>query len=177
MFNEIDAMNPEETHFEEANVIARGMVPPQLCELDLFGVKQEYPTDIIINPCIDIKAEDEVVDVSKNVLVCLVKKDNIAGYKDRSAKIYYTGKKFPSTVKLNKLYYFMPYTKGKGIRDLYLIKVARIGTKHEARPECDDKDLRLVFEIEFVKQLYDDYKPHRLKIWETFTDTTLSELI
>ena len=177
LFNEIDAMNPEESHFEEANNIARGMLPPQLCELDLFGVKQEYPADIIVNPCIDTKVEDAVLDYSKNVLVCLVKNDNIAAYNDRSAKIYYTGKKFPSTVKLNKLYYFMPYTKRKGIRDLYLIKVARIGTKHEVRTECDDNDLRLVFEIEFVKQLFDDYKPHRLKIWETFTDTTLGELV
>lgn len=71
----------------------------------------------------------------------------------------------------------MPYTKRKGIRDLYLIKVARVGTKHEVRPEADENDLRLVFEIEFVKQLFDDYRPHRLKIWETFTDTTLGELM
>ena len=177
LFNEIDAMNPEESHFEEANNIARAMLPPQLCELDLFGVKQEYPADIIVNPCIDTKEEDAELDYSKNVLVCLVKNDNIAAYNDRSAKIYYTGKKFPSTVKLNKLYYFMPYTKRKGIRDLYLIKVARIGTKHEVRTECDDNDLRLVFEIEFVKQLFDDYQSHRLKIWETFTDTTLGELV
>ena len=74
------------------------------------------------------------------------------------------GKKFPSTVALNKLYYFMPYIKRKGIRDLYLIKIARVGTKKEVHPECDDNDFRLVFEIEFVKQLFDDYKPHRLKI-------------
>ena len=177
LFNEIDAMQPEESRFEEANRIAHDMLPPELCELDLFGVQQEYPTDIIVNPCIDTRAEDEGVDTSKNVLVCLVKNDNIAAYKDRSARIYYTGKKFPSTVKLNKLYYFMPYTKRKGIRDLYLIKVARVGTKHEVRPEADENDLRLVFEIEFVKQLFDDYKPHRLKIWETFTDTTLGELM
>ena len=177
LFNEIDAMSPEETHFEEANRIAHDMLPPQLYELDLFGVQQEYPTDIIVNPCIDTKLEDADLDVTKNVLVCLVKNDNIAAYKDRSAKIYYTGKKFPSTVKLNKLYYFMPYTKRKGIRDLYLIKVARVGTKHEVRPEADENDLRLVFEIEFVKQLFDDYQPHRLKIWETFTDTTLGELM
>lgn len=177
LFNEIDAMNPEETHFEEANNIAHDMLPPQLCELDLFGVRQEYPTDIIVNPCIDTKLEDTDLDITKNVLVCLVKNDNIAAYKDRSAKIYYTGKKFPSTVKLNKLYYFMPYTKRKGIRDLYLIKVARVGTKHEVRPEADENDFRLIFEIEFVKQLFDDYKPHRLKIWETFTDTTLGELM
>ena len=177
LFNEIDAMNPEETHFEEANRIAHDMLPPQLCELDLFGVKQEYPTDIIVNPCIDTKLDDTDLDVTKNVLVCLVKNDNIAAYKDHSAKIYYTGKKFPSTVKLNKLYYFMPYTKRKGIRDLYLIKVARVGTKHEVRPEADENDFRLVFEIEFIKQLFDDYQPHRLKIWETFTDTTLGELM
>ena len=177
LFNEIDAMQPEESRFEEANRIAHDMLPPELCELDLFGVQQEYPTDIIVNPCIDTRAEDEELDASKNVLVCLVKNDNVAAYKDRSAKIYYTGKKFPSTVKLNKLYYFMPYTKRKGIRDLYLIKVARVGTKHEVRPEADENDLRLVFEIEFVKQLFDDYKPHRLRIWETFTDTTLGELM
>jgi len=35
----------------------------------------------------------------------------------------------------------------------------------------------LVFEIEFVKQLFDDYKPIELKIWRTFTDTTLKEII
>ena len=177
LFNEIDAMQPEESRFETANRIAHDMLPPQLCELDLFSVQQEYPTDIVINPCIDTKVENTDLDTSKNVLVCLVKNDNIAAYKDHSAKIYYTGKKFPSTVKLNKLYYFMPYTKRKGIRDLYLIKGARVGTKHEVRPEADENDLRLVFEIEFVKQLFDDYKPHRLKIWETFTDTTLDELI
>ena len=177
LFNEIDAMQPEESRFEEANHVAHDMLPPQLCELDLFSVQQEYPTDIVINPCIDTKVENTDLDISKNVLVCLVKNDNIAAYKDHSAKIYYTGKKFPSTVKLNKLYYFMPYTKRKGIRDLYLIKVARVGTKHEVHPEADENDLRLVFEIEFVKQLFDDYKSHRLKIWETFTDTTLEELI
>ena len=107
----------------------------------------------------------------------LVKNDNMEHYLDHSARVYYTGKKFPSTVALNKLYYFMPYMKRKGIRDLYLIKIARVGTKKEVHPECNDNDFRLVFEIEFVKQLFDDYKPHRLKIWETFTDTTLGELM
>ena len=67
----------------------------------------------------------------------------------------------------------MPYVKGKGIRDLYLIKVVRVGTKHEFVPEADDNDFRLVFEIKFVKQLFDDYKPIKLMIWRTFTDTNL----
>ena len=111
-----------------------------------------------------------------SVLICLVKSDDAQRYHNCSAKLYCTGKKFPSTIKLNKLRYFVPYIKGKGIRDLYLIKVARVGTKHEARPDSDDNSLRIVFEIEFVKQLFEDYRPLKLKIWETFTDTTLEEL-
>lgn len=97
-------------------------------------------------------------------------------YLDRSAKVYYTGKKFPSTVALNKLYYFMPYIKRKGVRDLYMIKIARVGTKKEVHPECDDNDFRLVFEIEYVGQYFDDYVPVHLDIWRAFTDTTMSNL-
>ena len=118
-----------------------------------------------------------LVDKSKNVLVCLVKKDNIDQYLDKSAKIYYTGKKFPSTVALNKLYYFIPYLKGKGIRDLYLIKIARIGTRKEGQSGENKSDLRLVFEIEYITQLFDDYQPIDLKIWRTFTDTTMEMIM
>lgn len=177
LFNEIDAMHPEESKYEEANRIARGMVPPQLYEIDLFSVKQEYPNGIVLNSyAAEIRQETDL-DVTKNLLVCLVKNDNVAKYNDRTARIYYTGKKFPSTVALNRLYYFMPYVKRKGVRDLYLIRLARVGTKHEVHSEADVNDFRLVFEIEFVKQLFDDYKPMRLKIWETFTDTTLGEVM
>jgi len=114
---------------------------------------------------------------SKSCLISLVKKDNFEQYIDKSAKIYYTGKRFPSTVALNKLYYFMPYLKGKGIRDLYLIKMARVGTRKESQPGEDKNDFRLVFEIEFVKQLFDDYKSVELKIWRTFTDTTIEDIL
>ena len=96
---------------------------------------------------------------------------------DGSANIYYTGKRFPSTVHLNHLYYFMPYIKGKGVRDLYLIKVARVGTRREGYPDNDPNDFRLVFEVEFVKQLFDDYKPIELEIWHTYTDTTLEKIL
>ena len=34
-----------------------------------------------------------------------------------------------------------------------------------------------VFEIEFIKELFEDYRPIKLRIWDTFTDTTLGELI
>lgn len=179
LFNEIDALHPEESQYEQANNIGQKMLPLRLFPLDLFSLKQDYPEEIISNPFVSKSFGDEdfELDNSKNVLVCLVKNDTISKYKDHSAKIYYTGKKFPSTVELNHLYYFMPYTKKKGIRDIYMIKVARVGTKHEVHQECDENDFRLVFEIEFIKQLFDDYRPIKLRIWDTFTDTTLGELI
>lgn len=176
LFNEIDAIQHEEVDFEETNRIAATMIPPTLFELDLFALKEEYPSEITTNKISDIEI-DKNLNMEKNVLVSLVKNDAVKPYRDRTAKIYYTGKKFPSTVILNRLFYFMPYEKKKGIRDLYLIKVARVGTKHEIIAECDDNDFRLVFEIEFVKQLFEDYQPIRLKIWDTFTDTSLGKLL
>ena len=119
----------------------------------------------------------KILNREKNVLISLVKKDNVEQYLDNTAKIYYTGKRFPATVALNKLYYFMPYIKGKGIKDLYFIKIARVGTRKEGQPDNDPNDFRLVFEIEFVKQLFDDYKMVNLEIWRTFTDTKLNRLI
>lgn len=118
-----------------------------------------------------------MVDESKNVLISLVKKDNEKMFLDGSATIYYTGKKFPTSVALNKLFYFMPYIKGKGVRDLFFIKIARLGYRKEGTTEEDRNDLRLVFEVEFVKQFFDDYKPVELRIWQTFTDTTVDKLI
>lgn len=117
------------------------------------------------------------LNTDKNCLISLVKSDNFEHFVGQSAKIYYTGKKFPTTVALNRLYYFVPYLKGKGIRDIYLIKIARLGFRKEGTPEEDQNDLRLVFEIEFIGQLFNDYKSVDLKIWRTFTDTTLKELV
>lgn len=117
------------------------------------------------------------IDLNKNLLICNVKKDNWEQYLDGSAKIYYTGKKFPTTVALNKLYYFMPYLSGKGIRDLYYIKIARLGYRKDGQENEDKNDLRLVFEIERVGQLFDDYKKVRLEIWRTYTDTTVGEVV
>jgi len=144
-------------------------------QLNLFDTLQLYPDKIIENTLIE--SNELPIDPSKNVLISLVKADNMEQYLDKSAKVYYTGKRFPSTVALNKLYYFMPYIKKRGIRDLYLIKIARVGTRKEGQP-CEDKsDLRLVFEIEYIGELFKDYKPIDLKIWHTFTDTTLSQII
>lgn len=144
--------------------------------VDFKEVKAEYPKNIVDNITKRNGDNEAPIDNEKHILVSLVKTDNMEQYLDRSAKVYYTGKKFPSTVALNKLYYFMPYMKRKGIRDLYVINIARVGTKKEVHPECDDNDFRLVFEIQFVKQMFDEYKPIHLDIWQAFTDTTIKEL-
>lgn len=143
-------------------------------QVDFAEIKEQYPICIVENETVNTSNLD--IDNSKNVLVSLVKSNNIDQYLDRSAKVYYTGKKFPSTVALNKLYYFMPYMKNKGIRDLYFIKKARIGTRKEGQQNEDENDFRLVFEIDFVGQMFEEYKPIKLDIWRTFTDTTMSSL-
>lgn len=70
----------------------------------------------------------------------------------------------------------MPYVKGKGVKDLWLIKIARLGFRKEGTSQEDKNDLRLVFEIEYVEQLFTNYRSVDLKIWRTFTDTTIEEL-
>ena len=47
----------------------------------------------------------------------------------------------------------MPYIKGRGVRDLYLIRIARIGSKAEVHKYCDDKNPRSVFDLEFTSEL------------------------
>jgi len=154
-----------------ASVVATSVHVP-LVKFD--EVAKEYPDKIVVNKQVE---NSDGLDPSKKLLVSLVKNDTFDLLLDGSINVYYTGKKFPSTVELNHLYYFMPYRKGEGVRDLYYIKVARVGSKHEVHPEADPNDLRLVLEIVFVKQLFPDYKPIQLEIWHTFTDTTLHKIL
>ena len=178
LFNDLEAKQHEQRIFAEVNQVAAKMLPPVLAELNLFDLQKDYPDEIIQNDFFVQDPEEQIqLDETKNLLISLVKSDNFEHFIDGTAKVYYTGQRFPTTVALNKLYYFMPYLKGKGIRDLYFIKIARVGTKAEVHPESGDKTLRLVFEIEYVTQLFDDYKNVHLDIWQTFTDTTLERII
>lgn len=195
LFNDIQTINPEETqdcktavleimHEQSQLVVVKhrstqtSTVKKKYTQLSFLDLYDKYALDSITSNCMlkeDIHRERE--ERSKSMLISLVKKDNEKQFLDGTATIYYTGKKFPTSVVLNKLYYFMPYIKGKGIRDLFLIKKARLGYRKEGTPEENKDDLRLVFEVEFVKQLFDDYKPMELNIWRTFTDTTLGEIL
>ena len=165
--------------FGKEPIPGKRTIPTKVKQLDFISVLEQFPQTIVEN---DISEQVAVENFKSelpdnNLLVSIVKNDTIDLLLDGSINVYYTGKRFPSTVELNHLYYFMPYRKGKGIRDLYYIKVARVGSKHEVHPEADPNDLRLVFEIEFVQQLFPDYKPIELKIWHTFTDTTLNKIL
>lgn len=140
--------------------------------LDLFD---ELDSELKTNPV----KKNFKLDYTKSLLVGFVKPDNTDYFLDGSqTKIYYTGKtkSFPSTVALNKLFYFMPYIKGKGVRDLYLIHIARIGNKAEIHPESEDKEPRLVFELEFLHSL-PEYLPIKLNIFNTYRDTLLGRVM
>ena len=143
-------------------------------QVSVNTIAAQYPRNIINNSII---RDYSNLDFEKHVLISLIPQENTSIFLDGSAKIYYTGRKFPSTIHLNKLFYFMPYIKGNGIKDLYLIKVARVGSKQEAHPECPDNDYRLIFEVDFIEHFFKEYKPVHLNIWHTFTDTILSELL
>ncbi len=41
------------------------------------------------------------------------------------------------------------------MRDLYLIRIARIGNKAEIHPESNDTEPRLIFELEYLESLPD----------------------
>ncbi|MBR0264105.1 MAG: DNA (cytosine-5-)-methyltransferase [Prevotella sp.] len=120
-----------------------------MLDLGLFADEEKV---IVVNR----PKKNYTLDKAKHLLIGVVKKDNEEYFlKEEPTKIYYTGPSgtFPSTIALNKLYYFMPYIKGKGVSDLYLIRVARVGNKAEVHPETNDGRPRLVFELEYLESL------------------------
>ena len=142
-----------------------------MLSLDLFADEKE---NILVN----VPKKKYTLDKAKHLLIGLVKHDNEEYFLDKApTKIYYTGKtrSFPSTIALNKLYYFMPYIKGKGVRDLYLIRIARIGNKAEIHPETGDNEPRLVFELEYLESL-PEYKKVKLNIFNAYRDTMLGSV-
>ena len=141
-----------------------------MLDLDLFSGENV----LVINR----PKKQYTLDRNKHLLIGVVKPDNQDYFLNiEPTKLYYTGKNrsFPSTIALNKLYYFMPYIKGKGVHDLYLIRIARIGNKAEIYPETLDKEPRLIFELEYLESL-PDFVPMHLDYIRTYTDTFLGKV-
>lgn len=142
-----------------------------MLDLGLFADKEK---PLVVNR----PKKQYTLDPTKHLLIGLVKKDNEEYFlKEEPTKIYYTGKTktFPSTVAINKLYYFMPYIKEKGVRDLYLIRVARIGNKAEVNPKSNDEEPRLVFELEYLESLPDYEMLSLTRYW--YKDTLLGRIL
>lgn len=139
--------------FDEAPVSSKPIFTKRdakpMLDLGLFADEQK---ELVVNR----PKKQYTLDKTKHLLIGVVKKDNQEYFlKEEPTKVYYTGPSgtFPSTIALNKLYYFMPYIKGKGVSDLYLIRVARVGSKSEIHPESEDDRPRLVFELEYLESL------------------------
>lgn len=124
------------------------------------------------------------VEVGNRVLIGLVKEDNrlFQAFMDGTATLYYSGKQFPTTIALQDLHFFMPYIKGKGIRDVYeIVKVRTITGKEAKQTDEDDADckaLRLAFELRYVRKQYAILQPidTTKMIGYTFIDTTFDKL-
>lgn len=130
-----------------------------------------------------IPQKGTIVKVPNRVLIGVVPERNInyQSFLDGTATLYYTGPKFPTTISLHDLYYFIPYIKGEGIRDVYeIIRVRTITSKEAKQVEGDDAtaDMRLAFELRFNRRLYTNYQPidtHKL-INHTFIDTSFDKM-
>ena len=136
-------------------------------KIPISTLKLKYPTGIITNTK---DADNTLLNKDKSLLVGLIPAKNSENFLNRTAQIYYSGKYFPGSINLDGLYYFMPYIKGKGIKDLYRIRSVKIGSKPN---DSNLNNQRLIFQIEYICQIFNTYVPLHLNVWHTFTDTTL----
>ena len=132
-----------------------------------------------------IPQKGALLQVPNRLLIGLVGNSSRPGYTqsflDGNATLYHTGPKFPTTISLHVLHYFIPYIKSKGVRDIYeIVRVRTITGKEAKQTEGEDAtdDMRLAFELRFSRKLFDDYRPidtHKM-ISYTFIDTTFDEI-
>ena len=132
-----------------------------------------------------IPQKGALLQVPNRLLIGLVGNSSRPGYTqsflDGNATLYHTGPKFPTTISLHDLHYFIPYIKSKGVRDIYeIVRVRTITGKEAKQTEGEDAtdDMRLAFELRFSRKLFDDYRPidtHKM-ISYTFIDTTFDEI-
>jgi len=129
-----------------------------------------------------IPQKGTIVELPTRVLIGLVvnrAKVNELMFENRTANLYYTGSNFPTTIGLHDLHFFIPYIKGKGIRDVYEVRRVHTITSKEAKgDDGSENDLRLAFELKFNRQLFDDYQmidTSRMSN-NTFIDTTFDQI-
>lgn len=121
------------------------------------------------------KNEQQSIDKSKKVLIALIDKNNAKSFVGQAKDTCYTSEIFPDSIALNQQFYFMPYIKGKGFKNLYLVKSIRVckGKKNQD----DFNGFTLVFELEFHSGLYNKFHSLPLDIWGTFNFTTIDKIL
>lgn len=145
-----------------------------------------------IKELIDAKSADTIskvipqkgtnVFVPNRVLMGLVSPKQAKAFEDRTADLYYTGSRFPSTIALYDLHFFIPYFKDKGIRDVYEITSIRTLRGSEIRQYDPDKhcpdDIRLAFHLKFHHSISGSFqKIDTSKMVEyTFIDSTFEQI-
>lgn len=131
-----------------------------------------------------IPQKGTLLKVPNRLLIGLVENSLLSGYTqsflDGNATVYYTGPKFPTTISLHDLHYFIPYIKDEGVRDIYeIVRVRTITSKEAKQIEGEDTtdDMRLAFELCFSRKLFENYQPintHKL-INYTFIDSSFDK--
>ncbi|MCQ2290219.1 MAG: restriction endonuclease-like protein [Muribaculaceae bacterium] len=149
---------------------------------------EQFIKELIEKPSAEIVTEmipqkGAFVEVGNRVLVGVAKRSNRKGYlesfEDGTADLYYTGPKFPTTIALHNLHFFIPYIKGKGIRDVYEVVRVRTITAQEAKQDdSNGDDMRLAFELKFNRRLFAEYQKIDTSkmINYTFIDTTFDQI-
>ncbi len=173
---------------DEVNI---GAFPLRPNDVDNRKLLEDFIEELITKKSVEtlekvIPQKGTFMEVSDRVLIGLVKessrKDYLKKFEEGTADLYYTGPSFPTTITLHNLHYFIPYFKGKGVRDVYEITRIRTIKGSEAKQigaeEGAKDDLRLAFHLKPLRQLSEDYKPIDFSHSKdyTFLDTTFSDL-
>lgn len=173
----MDKSNPLYKSVEQVNIGAFPLRPGD----QEFGMLRDFIRDLMLHNAIDlveqtIPQKGTTLEVHDKVLVGVVKKDNVAKFKNQTATRYYSGVKFPKNIPLDDIHWFAPYLEGEGVRDLYRVTSIHTGDKDPNNPE---DNLRIILDLKFNRQLFDTPKRYTNNPgWEmqTFLYTKISEL-
>lgn len=201
LFNEIERQNPQvlpdyhqgvmQIQHAQSKLVAvkdrktqTSKIMANTLQLNLFDVFEEYGDTALAErsmtsePLTSYRSLTGAMPnelLAQPVLVGLVNKQREKSFESQGNAVYFTGKRFPSTIDLFHLRYFMPYIKGKGVRDLYLIKSIHVGEYQNKKNSATE--YRMVFDLEFICQVADGFDKVTLDIWHTYRLTSISDIV
>lgn len=205
LMNDIESIQPEKTKdctnavaiilkkqsemvVVKNNTTQTSTIQKGIRQLNLFDLYNDFLDNPISTNCVcdvasyyeklkhEITKKDSNFYLENNALIAYVRPENNEIFKNFVANSYHSGKKFPTTVKLQSLRYFIPYLKGKGIRDIYAIKEIKVGNVADQSENTREKDIRLIFDIEYLGSLDAEFRQVDLNIWHTYRSLNIRDL-